>query len=69
MTENNTKTLTISFENHTALCTLKLALQEETKGKGRIDFDIVLEYLRTTHDPAKLKHYALGLIKHKKGTT
>lgn len=66
MANKNSKTLTFSFDNYQALCEYKLQMQAIIKGAKRIDFDIVLEYLRTLHNEDALKQYALNLTNPKR---
>ena len=66
MTNKDTKTLTFSFDNYQALCEYKLQIQAIVKGTLRIDFDIVLEYLRSLHNEDALKQFAVTLINPKK---
>jgi len=49
MTARNSKTLTISNQNHFELCKIKLELQEACGNLLNIDFDNVLEYLIALH--------------------
>jgi len=66
MTNKDTKTLTFSFDNYQALCEYKLQIQAIVKGTLRIDFDIVLEYLRSLHNEDAIKQFAVTLINPKK---
>jgi len=49
MTTRNSKTLTISSNNHFELCKIKLELQEACSNVVRVDFDDVLQYLIALH--------------------
>jgi len=63
MTDKQSRTLTIHFDNYAFLADIKLDMQKIAKGSKRIDFDDALAYLKKTYKAEQLEQFVKVLIK------